>query len=797
MNYIEQMKKWAECVDILFEWTSKKGDPLNNMYPLLGLSRSSHIDYLNDTTPLPQYVLSHIDTLNVLSQHKDAFFELASERLLPDGYKKKSVEDIAKMVIGYWDGLAKTDIASGDAGCSNFNASGTPYEVTKKLIKLYQEEPTLAPLLFVIEKEASVLASRRYRENHADPYAYIKLNFLLKQPVVKTFKEEQVELLKKLVSPFREEIGEKDMAWLESLPIRLVMNASDSFDGFKKVQMAVGEHSSELPRYSKYIFTFTSTEQMAQQMFKLPNGFCMCLIVNKNPSDSFFVIAVKNGGNLTLMTDEPKYSNPMQASAMAARNDRYNEERHIKSLFPYDMLNIIWGDNGRKAILSSSSSLATIDDSLKVLGTVDNLRIDQLLWFAKIVELSYEKYFVNQAIEPKMALIDPRQVNHLWLDDKSVQRTDIVSANVEHSLVQKKSAKLTRDVLNSHYPRLAKHSFPSKWLEERYADKVDDGVLYLPQGTLAEETPLLLGGDGCHIEKRDISHIPWYSSEYDNLSRVSLVEMPSTSLMTVPESQATNDFIARYNQSKVIEQMAIAEYEQEKGNITQWFYKAVKKNLPNIIDDLICTNHEAFSIAAEYSDGLKYGLAGEGAVVRQVHVANKKAGTHCTAPEHVLEMITTLNLYDKRSWSTRCYLSKAEDPEFRFYLNVGNAYDISKITGVPVNKLPPQLQNYKLTSRNRPSLISGIVDPLDTVGNPWDSLDLYFTLPISKAAVNERRKAFKLKPLHGTKLPVNHWEVDWKDGVVNELSGAFDSLREHGLPKVIDVRKPSYSFRIG
>lgn len=131
---------------------------------------------------------------------------------------------------------------------------------------------------------------------------------------------------------------------------------------------------------------------------------------------------------------------------------------------------------------------------------------------------------------------------------------------------------------------------------------------------------MLTSGGVCEITKSDISHLHWYQTELKELKQINLLEIPSTSLMSIDEAAAACDFIARYNQAKVIEQLAIVEFEKEQENIKKWFYNAAKKNLPKLIDDLVSLNDSAFSIVHNEAKGKPSSFESQSVVLRQVHV---------------------------------------------------------------------------------------------------------------------------------------------------------------------------------
>jgi len=793
IDYEATIQKWAEQLVDMQEWTNRPGEIAKNLYPILGLPRTSHMDYLNKITEAPNYVKAHIDTLNKLDT--GTFFPIVINRMFPSGFKKKSAEELAVMTIQLWESIFDKKITEqvGIESAGEWSLRA----INKRLLALQENDPSGVSTMLAIGDEINEIPSTGRYASATRKIGFYKIKFILEQPVVCNFITDQASHLISLVSKFKPDLSEQNIKWIKSYPIEVVNYSLNTFNSLKKVQASTGLNSDEQPVFSKLVFMFNNTRDLKEKMNQLPNGMALCIIRNTNPADSIFVIAVKRGQNLFLLSDQPNYPHPLKAGAMASRNNRYNAERMEGSLLPYEMLNLVWSDGARRVEESSiSTAMIKADEKLKVVGSIDQMRIDTILWFGLTCDLCIERYFKNKTTEPMLGIVDNVQIKANFLTYGSA-KTDLVVVNESNTLVVKTSKELDRKEFEKSFPTVKKRFHLNGWMQKKYADQVDSNLLYAPQ-VQADEKHLL----GVK-EMKGTEIITMYDS-YNAKKHISLRSVDNKTLATVDEFQGNNDFIARVNQSKMIEQLALRDFKDNKDKILKWFSKAAVKNIPNLIDDLTSLNHERFDISKIVRSSEGCGLIPR-SIFRMIHLAE--------APQHSRFIwskdtknkpsvfLEALKLYSKREGRTSCYFDKEldieqDDAELRLYLNISNAYDISIVTGIPVDKLPLELQTYGLTEGNLHSYMDSFVDPLDTIQNPWDNLKLRFSLPVSKKGLNIKRKALGLKPIYLSKLPLSNWE----DGAENDeaIEKVYQVQKAFGFnvsPCLgVNKQKPSFSF---
>lgn len=137
-------------------------------------------------------------------------------------------------------------------------------------------------------------------------------------------------------------------------------------------------------------------------------------------SDSYFVMVINMGGCVVVLTDKGNYAHSLQESRMRARNDRYNLNRIGGSHFPYDLLEIKWGDNGRHSSSAHASTALTASDTgIRIMGQLSDLTDWYLLWLHLFVDQCRDRYFERKITEPKLATGSMVRLPHKWAEDST------------------------------------------------------------------------------------------------------------------------------------------------------------------------------------------------------------------------------------------------------------------------------------------------------------------------------------------------------------------------------------------
>ncbi|MFM5296553.1 hypothetical protein ACEUAI_20200 [Aeromonas veronii] len=516
-------------------------------------------------------------------------------------------------------------------------------------------------------------------------------------------------------------------------------------------------------KVSRLVFAFESIEDLITHARLIPIGFSLCVITAPHISDSYFVMVVNTGGRILVLTDKGNYTHPLQESRMRGRNDRYNESRIRGSHFPYDLLDIQWSDNGRRASSGpAGTDLMNSDSGLRVLGALSDLNDWDLLWLHLFIDQCRDRYFERKLTEPLLATGLMVRLPHKW----SEERVNLpVPIEFELKLETRSSADLNSDFLHTMEPEWAERHNPNRWMEERFADQVPDDCLYLPAKALNGDTPLLqLGSSGAReLTRRNLSDLPFW--EQEQLPTLKLHGLGETALSTPERVIRDCHFVARHNQAQAIALIAQQDYETRKHDVQQWFYEAAANNLPNLIGDLLALNHERVCIdTPAYQEVLQAlsggkpmkGMGGAMSVlnsyrsislsyvpVRKQHLSRRDQGE--------LSLAKTMGLIDYESVCYRCAVDRSEEAQLFIALDTSSVFDLMTITGLPLETIPVEL-HYRGMDIYVGNSILDRIDPLSHIRNPWDKFKLPYALPVSLKAFKNFRRSQGLPVPKATEL---------------------------------------------
>ncbi|HHP5494139.1 TPA: hypothetical protein ACSCYS_004551 [Aeromonas veronii] len=481
-------------------------------------------------------------------------------------------------------------------------------------------------------------------------------------------------------------------------------------------------------KVSRLVFAFESIEELITHARRIPTGFSLCVITAPHISDSFFVMVVNTGGRILILTDKGNYAHPMQESRMRSRNDRYNLNRIEGSHFPYDLLDIKWGDNGRQARNGQAGTALMVSDSgLRVLGALSDLNDWDLLWLHLFIDQCRDRYFERKLTEPQLATGSMVRIPHKWSDG---DRHLPVPIEFELKLETRSSADLNSDFLHTIEPEWAKKHNPNRWMEERFAGNVPDDCLYLPAKALNGETPLLLGSSGAReLARRDITSLPFWEKE--KLPALTLQGLEGTALSTPDRVIRDAHFLARHNQAQVIAQLVKEDYEARKVEMQEWFYKAAAKYLPNLIDDLLALNNDRLYVNTPTHHKFR------SIKLRYVPVREQfPSRRHQDVPS----LSKTLKLIDYNDVCYRCAVDRTEEAQLFITLDISSVFDLMTVTGLPLDKIPAELRHMGTDIYTGNSILDRI-DPLSSLRNPWDQLKPSYVLPVSLKAFKGFRRS--------------------------------------------------------
>lgn len=652
-----------------------------------------------------------------------------------DAYK-----EIASQAVALWEQIAGRKMEATSYAVQMTEASreiNAACALIRSVIGLEDGFSTVLVVRSIFEKltGAGLLEGR-------SPEAITALAQLLSKPEVTTEADEYFSYCMRAVAHYCGESVDGDALseFVHQNAALLNLDAFLAMSRMTKLTAFTGETGlAHEPQLSRFVLAFQTLDQLLKHARAMPEGFSLCAVLCESISDSYFVLVVRNGQQVTLLTDKGSYAHPLQQEMMRGRNDRYNQYRVEGSHFPYSLLRIVWADNGRRAVKGDSRDLVPTERDIPSIGSLSDLAPDELLWLHLLIEQCRTRYFQQRHVEPLLALGSQLLLDHAWLH---TQKTNLPSAleDLPHLEVMS-SSELSTDFMHTLEPKWSEKRTPNRWMERRFAAAVPQEALYIPEAAMTNK-PLLLEqtSAGVRLERKT----PDYIAHGGHTSQVRLAPI-SSDLLATPEQVARDaHFVARSNQAEVIKVLARQDFEARRVEMLEWFYSKAKKNLPNLLEALLTGDSAPFKLDQPKFEHLYSHLGfkpSQAAATRKVtfeyipsrlqHPPRKSDGP---------SLAKALKLVHLRDLCVCCVLSNQEEAQVFVSAQVANALDIANLTGIEWEKLPEELQYFGMPEVGGNSILERL-DPLQHVPNPWNRFAPRYVIPVGLRGLREYRKA--------------------------------------------------------
>lgn len=510
-----------------------------------------------------------------------------------------------------------------------------------------------------------------------------------------------------------------------------------------------GEHVQ--PVYNAWVHQFWNVNSLVEAVCRQPAGVTLSLVRDPDDLQSYFVFAVRNGGNLVLLSDVPVHAHPLQ-KYMSRKPEREFSSRTSRNWFPYDLLNLkfdeetqrIYADETRRRSLVPQNQSV---DRIKAIGELDP---KEVLWIVMMFDLIVEKFWHQQHQAPALSytaamireerpLIEAAQAANLpvvtypTLALKPLTREDMTAENV--------AAAVSKDGGN-----------PNEWLEARYADKVDPALfnlldsgvnkLYLPPGAAREAE------DGQHhnhelatvsashvsVNPKDDEKLPFWMQR----SRYKLHALNATTFGTREELEHNRIFLARHNQAQAIQKLADEEFAQRKEEVIAWWSERVRANLDYLLSLAAGgTLRRVFEPAGpgcclSTADGCHY-------LDQQFHFVRTYAEDDRDFPlnHHTLNVSSGWN-HGRRKHD--CAVT-GNVSSYRVLFQPQNAKQLAELAGCEVPDLPDILQHWSAGRDHDGNHLLDRIDPMAWVlQDPWCQINFRVVLYLSKRGLMQAKK---------------------------------------------------------
>lgn len=405
-------------------------------------------------------------------------------------------------------------------------------------------------------------------------------------------------------------------------------------------------------------------------------------------TDSYFAFIIKNGKNLYLLTDKPKYGHPLMSGYRRCPG-RDMSRRIENNMFPYDSVaNIdtsdLWGSGryGAKET-DNKNALESMENPRIKIGTFENMKKCEAFWAVLMISMIKDKFY-KEAPQYEISYTG------------SMIQTDKIEAS-EYALT-------VRNAL----PSMKLHDIASiddtadcgcedkytvlNYIVDRYKDRVDKDLL----NVIADTDEYAL------IDKKYTYNGGFMNS--DVVHPVKAFDL-STACGTKEEIEADQKWMARYNYAAQIQKLAEDDYEQHRQSVSLTVGDKIIPRIREICKSFVkgelfdCACNQTFSVWYNGNTGADY-----------------KFG---------------YNNYSNKS-DMKCTFS-GKTPSVVLTINPKNVDELAFICGCKKEELPEQIQHWKEGTGHYGNELLNRIDPMSfKISDPFQKMTFKIVILLSK-----------------------------------------------------------------
>lgn len=607
-----------------------------------------------------------------------------------------------------------------------------PTQVTATLLLAHFVEQYLADRSFTMQQ--LVREPAKVKEMIQRPAALVGL---LARQEVSDARESYVRAVQSAIRHYAAD-DRADVQALLAQPHELALLRRDALRSMAQLRVdqflrGAPEAEQVKPSFNKTIYQFWNINSCLTAATRMPSGVSLNLIRHPDAFQSYFVIVVRNGGSLFIVSDVPADAHPLQGE-MRRRPDRDLARRANRNWFPYSLLDLEYDEESAQLyeVETKRRDLVAYQTEALPLLAVSALEPGVLVWLTMMFDLLVERFWKQGYQSPQLSYTAEMLKSNPLIEAAhsanlpSLVYSPVALAPLTHADVSAENS--TTDEIGKTFDQ------PNAWLEERFGSKVPAEAFNLLG---APEDRLLLGLDGA-VEKlapEVYKSLPFWEQRDFMKGRATLAVMDATAFGSREKIQADRKFIARANYAEGVGRLARMEFDQRKDEVLNWYKEKIKANVPTLLQ---WVGNENLWV----DDGIRGTFSGyEGDVGRQfynargfiTHVDESSADSGLRYYGFVVP-----SAWKKNAWA--CVVTQAR-ATYRVIFNPANSEELALLAGCTVQELPDVLQHWNRYRPYRGNCILDRIDPMVwRVENPWLKLDLRVCLPLSKRALAKLKK---------------------------------------------------------
>lgn len=519
----------------------------------------------------------------------------------------------------------------------------------------------------------------------------------------------------------------------------------DALKGLKELnlhQFFKGEFNNNSPKYVKTVHEFWSINDLLSGVYHTEdNIISLNLIRDKQGYSSYFCFCIKNGENISILTDFVRAKHPMQ-KYMMRRPERAFTERVYRNRFPYSILNLEEDDRGRLYLDTDidSNELKIFKGKAIPIIKIKELNSDEIIWIFMMFDLIKDKFYNQKFSLPDLSYTGEMVTVENSLNDnekKSLTISNIKLLQLDYLKVDDISTDSMKDEWESPITR------QNEWIEKKYEKQIDDKLFNLI-GSKSHIKFLSLSDNKIvekneKIDKEEINRIrnPFSAAEEEKAK--TLVELKKLDLDCIgTKEDVLSDYrwTARYNKAKLINMKVHEDFNKNKKEVLSTYRGLIIKNIDNLFKAI--ANGEFIVPTQKYTQAFNSSLKIQEENILDISLEGNDNGYSYRWGMPIYN--------DDRSLHNgyTCYFNKTPSSiTIRFIPTCTEA--LAKICGCEIADLPEPLQHWYMHELYIGNSISQKIDPMEwVVRNPWNDLKLDFHIHLSKTAYNNLRKKYNL-----------------------------------------------------
>jgi hypothetical protein len=528
----------------------------------------------------------------------------------------------------------------------------------------------------------------------------------------------------------------------------LRMSALKSMDKLRLDQFTRG-HSDSRPTYNGVVHRFLSVSALVDAALHMKQNISLCVVVSgERNRNMFYVFAIRNGGNVYLLSDLNSPVNPVLAKlSQTATRDHYS--RIDCHHFPYDLTRnkVAEGFNGK---VNNQPGLPVTfgseGEAWPITSLVD-LPDESLVWTIMMFELISKRFWQTNIPQVDLS-VTGAMVKHRGLLKHMAEDQALVTKNdLQWRSEPLKSSDLTSVVGDEDTHTLSHEDDRAinAWMADRYGAEASAIIDKLNEREKSDaESMDLLGSDSA-------------STDYQKDRREPGL-IPNNWMATRKQIQSDRSYLARKAWAHELERLATEELDRERKAVKQWYKEAVEANLPALMDKIGTGNeyYHPFTGASWSYVNRPFSAFGGNYKKDKDGKDGKDIGHRLMVVDHVkarhslggrdLHNPTVLTKGDKKSGKPACVVTGSVST-YRVFFDPKVVEDIEFLTGVDRDNMPVFLKHWMKDKPYIGNSTFARTDPLVAfVKNPWYKVNFAVIVYLSKRALNQLREVSQVKP---------------------------------------------------